>query len=68
MITNPMEEAAQQSTEWFKTASHEEFMALLKVAGVLDENGQVAERYRPPGAPPRGQPVHAVAGGSQKKQ
>jgi hypothetical protein len=43
-------------------------MALLKVAGVLDENGHVAERYRPPGAPPSGQPVGVVAALGQEKQ
>ena len=68
MMTNPMEQAAQESIEWLKTASHDEFMALLKTAGVLDENGHVAERYRPPGAPPAGQPVHSGAGPVPTKQ
>ena len=68
MIMNPMEEAAQKSIDWLKTASHEEFMALLKTAGVLDDNGHVAERYRPPGAPPPGQPVNSSVTTTQPKR
>jgi hypothetical protein len=65
-MINPMEETAQKSIDWLKTASDEEFTRLLQKAGVLDQDGHLAERYRPPGAPPPGQPARA-AGAARPK-
>ena len=50
-MTRTMEEIARQSIEWLETASHAERRELMKAAGILDEDGHLAERYRPPGAP-----------------
>ncbi len=54
------DELHERALKRFDTMSQEEREELLKRAGILDENGELAERYRPPSANGRDRQRHAT--------
>lgn len=54
------EKLHEQALERFKEMTPEERAQLLKRAGILDAEGHLAERYRPPDATPQTQQRQAT--------
>jgi hypothetical protein len=50
MERHPEDELHERALRRFQAMSQDEREQLLKRAGILDENGDLADRYRPPDA------------------
>lgn len=63
MERHPNDELHERALRRFQAMSQKEREELLKRAGILDDNGELAERYRPPNG--NGQPRRRQATDAQ---
>jgi hypothetical protein len=58
-IIDPYREQNRRTQRWLDSLSHKEMIQFLKEIGILDKRGNLAPKYRTPGAPLRVKPQPA---------